>query len=67
MKRRELAKSLVGKFVRLANLPRNLRPTPIRVEEALANGMIRLQGRSGQWAPHLFVVVSSALPKEKSF
>ncbi len=52
------AESLVGAYVRFAHLPANMNPTPIRVIEA-QNGMIRLAGWTGYFAPHLFVVAAA--------
>jgi hypothetical protein len=57
MNQKAEAESLVGSYVRFAHLPSNCYPTPIRVTEALPNGMIRLAGWAGHFAPHLFVVV----------
>ena len=51
------AKSIVGQYVRFAPLPEDCKPTPIKVTEVTANGMLRLEGRAGMYAPHLFVVV----------
>lgn len=50
------AESLVGCYVRFAHLPANSEAHPVRVIEAV-NGMIRLAGWAGYFAPHLFVVV----------
>jgi hypothetical protein len=58
---RALAESLVGNYVRFRYLPRDTEPTPIKVIEAV-NGMVRLAGWAGYFAPHLLVVVQP--PKE---
>jgi hypothetical protein len=55
------AEALVGKYVRFRYLPRKMQPTPIRVVRA-ENGMVRLAGWAGDFAPHLLVVVEG--PKE---
>jgi hypothetical protein len=51
-----------GDYVRFAHLPRAAKPSPVMVTKILPNGMIRLLGWGGDFAPHLFVVVEG--PKE---
>lgn len=51
-----------GGYVRFRYLPANIKPTPLLVTHVHANGMIRLLGWAGDFAPHLFVVVDG--PKE---
>jgi hypothetical protein len=58
MTQKQLAESLVGKHVRFRPLPKDMQPTPILVIEAV-NGMIRLAGWTGYFAPHLFDVVEA--------
>jgi hypothetical protein len=55
-KQRLAAADLVGKYVRFAHMPEEIKPTPIRVTGA-RNGMIELEGWAGEFAPHLFVEV----------
>ncbi len=50
------AAALVGKQVRFAHLPEEIKPTPILVTGA-TSGMIQLEGWAGDFAPHLFVEV----------
>lgn len=57
MSQREQAKALVGQWVRFAHLPQTTHPMPIRVIASTSNGMVQLEGRSGHYAPKLFVVV----------
>jgi hypothetical protein len=58
---KQQAEALVGRYVRFRYLPRDIKPTPIRVVEAV-NGMVRLAFHSGFYAPHLFAEVRA--PKE---
>lgn len=51
-----------GEYVRFKHLPKNVEPAPLLVTHVHANGMIRLLGWAGDFAPHLFVVVDG--PKE---
>jgi len=60
------AEALVGKYVRLKVLPKDSQAAPLRVNEALPNGMIRLTGWAGYFAPHLFVVVDPPKKARKS-
>jgi hypothetical protein len=57
------AQALVDKYVRFAHLPENSQALPILVLSAESNGMIRLAGWAGLFAPHLFVVVDP--PKKR--
>ena len=52
------AAELVGKYVQFRYLPKKHDPTPVLVLSAAPNGMIRLAGWAGLFAPHLFVVVA---------
>ena len=53
----DVPRSLVGQYVRLAHLPPDCKPTPLRVTEVTPEGEIRLEGRTGTFWPGLFVIV----------
>jgi hypothetical protein len=53
-------------WVRVKILPANCRPTPLLVTKILPNGMIRLLGWAGDFAPHLFVKVDPPQTKRSA-
>ena len=54
--------SIVGQYVRFAFLPPDCIPMPLKVTAVTREGMLRLEGRDGVYAAHLFVVVE--LPQD---
>jgi len=66
MNQKDQAEALAGKYVRFRHLPAKIKPTPVLVTKVLSNGMIRLFGWSGDFAPHLFVVVDPPAKKKRS-
>ena len=64
---RQHAEALAGSYVRFRHLPPSVHPTPIRVVEVFANGMIRLEGWEGYFAGHLFEVVAPPKKRPDSF